>query len=711
MNQTNIGNQLDKLYKTYGFTIHNKEYLHVKIYLFERGRYFGADIVPLNIEKNTLEAAELLKKEYSDLGYASKVRSYENFQEAELELYKSFFSYETTSARIRQKYQRFANNQKRISGSAKYNYINGPFEINNRPADVGTILSNINNVFSIKKPQLVIIEAAAGYGKTCTAYETLQFLSDSENCENPLLTELSRNRGAKIFRYVLLDEIDREYPSLNSELVKYEIRTGRIPLIIDGFDELLDKSEIILSEKNEVFEEVESMLDTIGDLLIGNAKIILTTRKTAIFAGSEFNNWLSKWQNKFSVTRFSIREPRIKDWLGAKKLDVIKESNIPVEYIANPVLLTYLRNLTDVEFQSQSEEPEKFVDRYFNSLLKREIERQDLIIKPEEQYQIFKNVVKIMIEFDSSVEPRSFMKEMIYEQNVDLINNTLDLYSQSNKPTLENLIDKLSNHALLDRKGQNDDMIGFINDFVFGSLIGEIMSESDSKTIENKFSAYMVEIGATAYRVQNKVNKESLWKKIESLNQKFEKGSILNFDMTLKGRILRDFSEAIFQSISAFKIQFLADFTFESCVFINCKFKDCVFEMEAFKNTTFIECHFNRCSIIDDHKLDETNEIIVIKSSQEDCKIFINGKYDETVENDILNMEDKILRIIWQNEGKYKSQKYVKLIASFEKREHRVVSKIINRLEEEGIIKVKGLNMIIEINRMKEVENRIMPKN
>jgi hypothetical protein len=453
------------------------------------------------------------------------------------------------------------------------------------------------------------------------------------------------------------------------------------------------------------------MLDTIGDLLIGNAKIILTTRKTAIFAGSEFNNWLSKWQNKFSVTRFSIREPRIKDWLGAKKLDVIKESNIPVEYIANPVLLTYLRNLTDVEFQSQSEEPEKFVDRYFNSLLKREIERQDLIIKPEEQYQIFKNVVKIMIEFDSSVEPRSFMKEMIYEQNVDLINNTLDLYSQSNKPTLENLIDKLSNHALLDRKGQNDDMIGFINDFVFGSLIGEIMSESDSKTIENKFSAYMVEIGATAYRVQNKVNKESLWKKIESLNQKFEKGSILNFDMTLKGRILRDFSEAIFQSISAFKIQFLADFTFESCVFINCKFKDCVFEMEAFKNTTFIECHFNRCSIIDDHKLDETNEIIVIKSSQEDCKIFINGKYDETVENDILNMEDKILRIIWQNEGKYKSQKYVKLIASFEKREHRVVSKIINRLEEEGIIKVKGLNMIIEINRMKEVENRIMPKN
>ena len=63
------------------------------------------------------------------------------------------------------------------------------------------------------------------------------------------MTVLSKNRSASIFRYILLDEIDHEYPTLDSNLVTHEIRTGRIPLIIDGFDELLSNSDILKSEK------------------------------------------------------------------------------------------------------------------------------------------------------------------------------------------------------------------------------------------------------------------------------------------------------------------------------------------------------------------------------------------------------------------------------------------------------------------------------
>src|SRR5690606_4626603 len=139
------------------------------------------------------------------------------------------------------------------------------------------IIKSITEHLKNKKPHLIIIEAAAGYGKTCTSYELLNGFLESTSCEIPLMTELSRNRGANIFRYILLDEIDRQYPNLDSKIVKHEIQTGRIPLIIDGFDELLKKSNIVISDKKEVFSEVETMLDTIGNLLDNKAKIILTT--------------------------------------------------------------------------------------------------------------------------------------------------------------------------------------------------------------------------------------------------------------------------------------------------------------------------------------------------------------------------------------------------------------------------------------------------
>jgi hypothetical protein len=449
------------------------------------------------------------------------------------------------------------------------------------------------------------------------------------------------------------------------------------------------------------------MLDTIGNLLTGNSKIILTTRKTAIFSGSEFESWLQKWESSFKVTRFSISEPRIKDWLGNDKIIIIQKFDIPVEYIANPVLLTYLRNLLIEEFERHCEEPETFVEKYFYSLLAREMERQDLIIKPEDQYQIFKNVVKMMIEFDSSVEPRSFLKEIIYEQNKSLLNESLTLYPTTNRPTIENLIDKLANHALLDRKGTSENMTGFINEFVFGTFIGDILSESSIEKIESDFSAYMVEIGATAYRVQNRTNKEQLWEKIELLKDKFENSSIFNFDITLKGRILRSFNESIFQSITAFNIDFTSDNIFESCVFINCKFKGCSFDVFAFKNTSFIECKFEKCNVKNGKYLDQSTEIITVNSFQDKCDILagVYSEYDESISyKDIENM---ILTMIWENDTKYKSQKYMKLMSKFNKSEHKYVSKVLNDLEVQGLIKIKGLNIIIEINKMKDVQNRI----
>ena len=53
------------------------------------------------------------------------------------------------------------------------------------------------------------------------------------------------------------------------------------------------------------------MLTTIIELLKGDAKIIITSRKTAIFNSDEFLNSIYDSKNEFSLARFEIKEPKI----------------------------------------------------------------------------------------------------------------------------------------------------------------------------------------------------------------------------------------------------------------------------------------------------------------------------------------------------------------------------------------------------------------
>ena len=162
-----------------------------------------------------------------------------------------------------------------------------------------------------------------------------------------------------------------------------------------------------------------------------------------------------------------MERPNVKQWLRADRYNIIKSNNIPLDYIANPVLLTYLRNVGEEEFSALIEIPEKITQKYFEYLLNRERERQNLFIPYKEQMLIFENLSRIFLEFNIKVEEREFVKEMIMEYNrQELIRyKELSPVPQS----VEELADTLTNHALLDRIGNNDN-IGFINEFVFGYI-------------------------------------------------------------------------------------------------------------------------------------------------------------------------------------------------------------------------------------------------
>jgi|CXWL01.1.fsa_nt_gi hypothetical protein len=695
--------EIDFLYKSYGFEI-NTEDPNIRVYLYKKSRYYGAEIIPIKDDRATRSRADSIKKQYSTLGYATTLRTISNIEETDIELFKSFFSYNSTRTRLKRKYEQFISKQTRNLLGNHYEYIESPFEVFNEIEHSNKIFELITDVLNKDASNLIIIEASAGYGKTCTAYELLKLLTEREYPQIPIFTELARNRGAKIFRYILLDEIDIEFPSLNSELVIAEIKKGRIPLIIDGFDELLDKVVINEVEPTKSFEEVETMLDTIGNLLESKAKIILTTRRTAIFNGVEFDRWYSKWSNKFSVTRLSLQEPRIKDWLGEERFNVIKENNVPIQYIANPVLLTYLKNITEEEFNIEINTPEILIKHYFDKMLERERERQNLIISIDKQYEIFKNVVKLLLDFDITTESKEFFKEIIKDQNYKLLEYTRTLYTGSDKPSVDNLVDTLATHALLDRKGRDENQIGFINDFVLGTFIGEIISESTIEKIENDYSNYMIELSVTAYRVQSRHNKSILWEKLMGINHRFQQLITFYFDIVLKEAPMRNYNELYVYDVNFYHISF-DQYTIKSTVFLNCLFKRCVIDIQLFEGVSFIDCMFESCIVLNGEVFDEDSGITAIKCKQENCSILPGAYYfdEKNNESEISTIERSILDNIMKI-SQTRGHHIMQLVHCFEKAESRKVIKALDGLEAKGFVDIKGNHIYPSINKIQFIK-------
>jgi hypothetical protein len=691
---------LKKLYISYGFEMTHNEH-DVLVFSYTKSRYSGVDIIPLTKSNLIIDFANKLKDEYSSLGYAVNLKTIDSNNEAEVELFKSFFSFDSTIARLKRKYNEFNKKQNRLLDSS-YVYIECPFEVQNFNNDDVNLFNIIKNKFASKKAELIIIEAAAGYGKTCTAYEILKDTFTNVNYQIPIFTELARNRGVKKFRYILLDEIDIEYPTLNSQLVVKEIKNGRIPLIIDGFDELLDKVDIDSSIDNS-FEEVETMLDTIGNLLEHKTKIVLTTRKTAIFTGEEFENWLNKWVSKFEVTRISLKEPRLKDWLGESKYAEIKSKNIPIQHFANPVILSFLKNLEKEKFDILIENPENLIDEYFERMLKREQERQVLHMPVEKQLEVFKNVVKMLLEFDCTSEDKEFFKSLILDSNKKLLEYTKTLYSGDDKHTVDTLVDALASHALLDRKGRNENQIGFVNDFVLGSLIGQILIETTVEKIANDYSANMIELAVTAYRVQSRKQKSLLWSKIQGNFDKFSKEFVFTCDIHLRETLMRCYSELTIYDGTYFNIEFV-NHKILSSVFFNSYFKNCKFDVNELHGITFINCTFDNCILVNASYIDLINEVTTIRCIQKKCFILIEKKLDFTSNDSIIDdFEKEILEKLWLISNT-KSHHIVKLGNSIEKSKRKKLYKCLESLSNKKFIDINGIHIHLKTNKIQVIK-------
>lgn len=693
--------ELDELYIRYGYEPRKNK--ATKVYLFTKSIYNGADIV----KTGTDEEAEELRQQYAGLGYAIKVRNFKNIEDAEDVLFKDFFKAEGVIHNLKRRYETFVGKLMHyLPEEEKYQYIRSSYEYTNYRLDqddkrtvsisadddtnalVSTITKQINEH---KGPLLIILEAAAGYGKTCTAYEILnEFISIPSN-KLPFFTELSRDRKASIFKHILAFEIEEQFSNrVDSNVVIHQIKKGRIPLIIDGFDELISKD---FSFSSNQFEQVESMLSTIVDLLTDNAKVIITSRKTAIFNSEEFHNWMIERNIDYTLSKITISEPLIENWLPKERLEIVQSSNFPVEQIANPVLLTYLRYVKIEELRDMSIEGKSIVNRYFDFLLTREQTRQGLLIEPETQLRVFRKLVRFLTEWDIKAETKEFIKDLILDYNKTILEETKRKYTPDKRPRTDQLADILSNHAFLDRK--ENGMIGIVNEFVLGTLIGEnlIMGKylQYSETFYERLSQMFALLAIQAYQVQPKENKERLWRVFNEYPFPFDPQFYFKIDIDFKNRIVRNYKNALLNDFNLDTFSFTKKGQFESAMFTACTFSNCEFSFDAFKNSSFVNCRFFNCHLIDTGVAYSDTYFTVFGCTGDNG--FLQNIFDseEVVVNENVNLEKEILDLyfkIGSLKPRYRQLSQIKNELS--ELDYKAVSRSLHKLEKEGLIQLNG---------------------
>lgn len=695
LNQRNVINdQICDLYELYGFKIEQKKDNYL-LFSFLQGYFNNAEIVYHNEDEKVHE----LQKQYEDVGYAIVTKKYTSLDDIHEKLFEGFFKPKFQEKKLLSWYKKFEETRKKILLNDEYSYIPCNYELNSKFYEDG-LIDFLDAKIGDNHSSLTFLEAAAGFGKTCATYELMnQVVSKKLTNFIPLFIELSKNRSAKVFRYVLLDEFKDNFPGLKYDLILEEIKNGRIPLIIDGFDELLSESKTGDDKNKYKTDQAQTMINTILELFSEDSKtkIIITSRKTSFRMGNVFDNVLEKITHDIEVNQIAIGEPNITKWLSQEKRDRLQELFIPIEYFKTPIMLSYLKTVNLDELTRKKFSYERMVYDYIDRLLKREMERQSLNFSPIEQKDIFIYLAAYFLSFHFTSEEPVFIFELLKEILSEHFNlkEKISMYTNDEeRPSETEIITKISHHALLDTNAAQKSNIGFLNDFIFGLFMGLVILEDKLQEKNIQLTESEIDKICTVYAPMSDETKKKLYSKLVNDISITENEIKLHLDNVLQGKLSNNYSDLIIESEEFDNFDF-SQFHITNSYFSNCIFRNCT--ISTISNSQFCNCHFY-----------PTNQTIINK---ENLNTFI--KCDGIVINDVKEIEkpsDSFIKLVLEQywpKGKERAElkRWPKtLYRGFDKKQCDAIDLAIEDLEKKKLIIWTGLCYQLNLSKIADIK-------
>ena len=691
------------VYLLYGFELAEeaKDYL---VFTYTNGYFSNAEIVKLN-DKDCTKC----KEKYEALSYSVTIISCSDVEKLHKKLFAGFFSIRQSKIKNAKEYADYCEKQKQKFLISKYEYLNCDYAIDESIYEDG-LVDCIYSKLSETGPQLIILEAAAGYGKTCTSFEVLQRFSACDETRVPLMTELSKNRKASIFKYVLLSEIDGKFPALSTKVVNFEIKNGNVPLIIDGFDELLSKSIEYENDDENPSEEAQNMLDTIAQLFRDDsqAKVLITSRKSAIFTGEQFDEWVERRQLSGLITRIELKSPRVKNWIGVEKEQILKEKNINLDYISNPILLSILRDKD--EDYLRANDIAKIIEEYFSTIMDREKERQSLSLEKDEQSCILRRLASFFADMGISSDSMEFVKEILFEITKDDIDEFISRYKYSFDsieilPDDDQFIGKLLHHALLDRVAYRKNQIGFINDFVFGYFLGQAILNDDNDLEKACWDYKYIDLISTSYAIDGIAGKSGIQTKVENCIDLYSVRQQLEISNKLFHRNVRGYND---QTITDF--EFSSGFVFDpchtisDCVFVNCIFNSCLFSDDSLSNCQFYNCTFYNLIVRSNNKTDYSLSFIACVGHEElETAYCVNSEIEYSHGEDY---ERVVLEQFWKkgSDAPERRRAFRTMYRGFTNTQSRMVDDAIRSLLQKNILIKRNYCYELNFTKLEEIK-------
>ena len=696
-------NNIIDVYLLYGFELaeETKDYL---VFTYTNGYFSNAEIVKLN-DKDCTKC----KEKYESLSYSVTIISYSDVEKLHKKLFAGFFSVSQSKIKNAKEYANYCEKQKQKFLISKYEYLNCDYAIDESIYENG-LVDYIYSKLSETGPQLIILEAAAGYGKTCTSFEVLQRFSACDEIRVPLMTELSKNRKASIFKYVLLSEIDSKFPALSTKVVNFEIKNGNVPLIIDGFDELLSKSIEYENDDESSSEEAQNMLDTIAQLFKDDsqAKILITSRKSAIFTGEQFDEWSERRQLSGLITRIELKSPRVKNWIGVEKEQILKEKSINLDYISNPILLSILRD-KDKDYL-RANDIAKIIEEYFSTIMDREKERQSLSLEKDEQSCILRRLASSFADMGISSDSMEFVKEILFEITKEDLEEFISRYKYSfdsieTLPDDDQFVGKLLHHALLDRVAYRKNQIGFINDFVFGYFLGQAILNGDNDLVEACWDYKYIDLISTSYAIDGIAGRGEIQEKVHNCIDLYSVRQQLEISNKLFHRNVRGYND---QTITDFDFSsgfiFDPNNTISDCVFVNCIFDTCCFSDNSLSNCQFYNCTFYNPIVRSDSKTDYSLSFIACVGHEElESAYCVNSEIEHSQDEDY---ERVVLEQFWKrgSDAPERRRAFRTMYRGFTNTQSRMVDDAIHSLLQKNLLIKKNYCYELNFTKLEEIK-------
>ncbi len=579
-----------RLFQKYGFE-HRVRFSGngFEAFTYRTGFFYNAELVSVSCWEKVDEASrDDALEQLKTLKFSTKIKDYQSVGEIEEDLFTGFFDVKNWKKKIENEYDKHCERCLSAfpSDNLTYSYISGSFVKNSEKSDKN-LIETVTEGISENGAKLIIVEAPAGYGKTCASYEIVKSISDQDNEQIiPFFAEFSRDRQARVFSHILTREVDRSFTSVRSDVVIDEIKSGKVIVVLDGFDELLQDQP---DKEKSNFEAAEQMLETISELLEGDAKVILTSRRSAIFDGEAFNDWMVSHETSFTIERYRLEKPTLEDWLPWGRIKELENRGIDLTKIANPVLLGYLSSLNDNDFSELLDDADSIVNYYFTAMMERENDRQNLSMNPEEQLMVLKHIANDMSQKNYTSDSKESLVKLILDSNLHTLQDVRKRHAVVDRPTTERLATTLSNHAFLDRCDEGGN-IQFVNEFALGYFLAACaISDGDWMAHDERF----VEPPVLSYVSMPKTNRVELWDSLQTMLGFVTKSDRARYEFQL----LRKFRGSNYVGEEIRKVDFneillTKDEDLKNIVFTECIFKRVKIDTDKCDDVTFLNCEF-----------------------------------------------------------------------------------------------------------------------